>query len=219
MDNKKVIIYARVSTKNQDTQSQLLKLQQYCKNHDYNVVEILEDVWSWKTDKRENYQKLLQQIHLKSFNILLVWKLDRLSRSLKDLINLWELLNNKWINLVTYDNSIDTTTAWWKLLFNMLWVFAEFQRWLIVDNIKAWLEKAKKRWVKFGRPKTSHKIYNEKLLQEAISLQEQWLSYRKIGTVLNIKDYSTLSVKMKEFKIKIVNKQIIQNSNIYDFIK
>ena len=44
MDNKKVIIYARVSTKNQDTQSQLLKLQQYCKNHDYNVVEILEDV-------------------------------------------------------------------------------------------------------------------------------------------------------------------------------
>lgn len=44
MDNKKIIIYARVSTKNQDTQSQLLKLKEYCENHDYLVVEILEDI-------------------------------------------------------------------------------------------------------------------------------------------------------------------------------
>ena len=219
MDNKKIIIYARVSTKNQDTQSQLLKLKEYCRNHNYKIVEILEDIWTWKNTKRANYQKLLTEIHLKSFDILLVWKLDRLSRSLKDLIILWELLNNKWINLVTYDNSIDTTTTAWKMMFQILGIFAEFQRNIIVENIKAWLEKAKSKWIKCGRPNISDKKYNSKLLDEAISLQNQWLSYRKIATALNIKDYSTLSKKMKLYKEKINNKEIIINSNIYDFIK
>ena len=101
----------------------------------------------------------------------------------------------------------------------MLWVFAEFQRWLVSDNIRAWIEKAKAKWIKCGRRNTTDKLYNSKLLDEAISLQNQWLSYRKIATALNIKDYSTLSKRVKIYKTKIENKEIIINSNIYDFIK
>lgn len=197
---KKVIIYARVSTSNQDTQSQLLKLKEFCKNHNYEIVEILEDIWSWKNTKRENYQILIDKIHKKSFDILLVWKLDRLSRSLKDLIDIWEKLNHKSIDLVTYDNSIDTTTPWGKMMFQILWVFAEFQRALITQNIKAWLQKAKQKWIKCGRPVSSHKTYNTKLLTKAFKLKKEWLSYRKIADELNIKDHSTLYIKMKEFK-------------------
>jgi len=215
---KRVIIYARVSTKNQDTDAQLLKLKEYCKNHNYQVVQILEDIWTGKNTKRSNYQKLLNEIHLKSFDILLVWKLDRLSRSLKDLIELWERLNQKDINLVTHDGSIDTTSAWWKLLFNMLWVFAEFQRSLIVENIKMGLEKAKSKWIKLWRKSTINQKYNTKLLSEALTLQTQWMSYRKIANTLNIKDYSTLSKQMKKHKEKIKNNEIIVNTNIYDFI-
>jgi len=219
MNSKKILIYARVSTKNQDTVSQLLKLQEYCKNHNYEIVKIFEDTGSWKNDKRVNYQKLLNEIHLKSFDILLVWKLDRLSRSLKDLIDLWDLLNNKWIHLVTYDNAIDTTTPWWKLLFQMLGVFAEFQRWIIIDNIKSWIQNAKAKWIHCWRKNTTDKIYNSQLLNEALSLKSQWLSYRKVAINLNIKDYSTLSKRMKQHQKKINNKEIIENSNIYDFIK
>jgi len=217
-DIKKVIIYARVSTKNQDTDAQLLKLKEYCKNHNYQVVQILEDIWTGKNTKRSNYQKLLNEIHLKSFDILLVWKLDRLSRSLKDLIELWERLNQKDINLVSHDSSIDTTSSWWQLLFNMLWVFAEFQRSLIVENIKMGLEKAKSKWIKLWRKSTINQKYNTKLLNEALTLQTQWMSYRKIANILNIKDYSTLSKQMKKHKEKIKNNEIIVNTNIYDFI-
>lgn len=177
---------------------QLLKLQEYAKNHQFDVIAVLEDVWTWKNTKRPNYQQLLQEIHLKNFDVLLVWKLDRLSRSLKDLIELWELLNHKWINLIAYDGSIDTTTSTWKMIFNIMGVFAEFQRNLIVENVKAWLEKAKANWKKLGRPKTSDKIFTPKVLEEAISLKSQWLSYRKIAQELNIKDYPSLAKRVKQ---------------------
>jgi len=202
---KKVIIYARVSTKSQDTQMQLLKLKEYAKNHNLDVVAILEDVWSGKNTGRPNYKQLLQEIHIKSFDILLIWKLDRLSRSLKDLIELWERLNHKWINLVSYDGSIDTTTPTGKMIFNIMWVFAEFQRNLIVENVKAWLEKAKSNWKKLGRPKTNDKVFTQKVLQEAISLKNQWMSYRKIALELNISDYSTLSKRVKKYQLDIEN--------------
>jgi DNA invertase Pin-like site-specific DNA recombinase len=104
-------------------------------------------------------------------------------------------------------------------MFNILWIFAEFQRNIIVENIKAWIEKAKAKGIKCGRRNTSDKFYNSKLLDEAISLQKQGLSYRKIATALKIKDYSTLSKRVKKYKEKIDNKEIVSNTNIYDFIK
>ena len=76
-------------------------------------------------------------------------------------------------------------------------VFAEFQRNLIVENVKAGLQKSKESWKKLGRPKTSDKVFTSEVLQEAISLQNQGLGYRKIAKELNIKDYSTLAKRMK----------------------
>jgi DNA invertase Pin-like site-specific DNA recombinase len=127
----------------------------------------------------------------------LVWKLDRLSRSLKDLIDLWEKLNHKKIDLITHDSSIDTTTPWWKMMFQILGVFSEFNRALIVQNVKAWIQKAKEKWVHVWRPKTTHKIYTPTLLKKALQLKREWLSYRKIANQLNIENYSRLAKEMK----------------------
>ena len=212
---KKVIIYTRVSTKDQTTESQLLKLNEYCKNHDYKVVAKYEDTGTGKNTKRPNYQKLLKEIHLKSFDILLVWKLDRLSRSLQDLVNLGELLNSKNIDLVTYDNTIDTTSPTGKLMFQIMGAFAEFNRNLIAENVKAGMEKAKAKGVKVGRPRKISK----KTLELAYSLRHtQNMSYRKIATELNIKNHSTLSKALIKYEEDIKNGVVKVNSTIYDFM-
>ena len=99
-----------------------------------------------------------------------------------------------------------------------MWVFAEFQRNLIVENVKAWIQKAKSKWVIFGRPKINDKVFTQKVLQEAVSLKNQWLSYRKIAQKLNIKDYSTLSKRVKKYHLEVKDWKSTINSNIYDFI-
>ena len=197
---KKVIIYTRVSTKDQSTESQLLKLKEYCKNHNYLVVAIYEDIGTGRNTKRENYQKLLNEIHLRSFDILLIWKLDRLSRSLEDLLKIGELLNSKNIDLVSYDGSIDTSSPMGKMIYQIMGVFAEFQRNLIVENVKMGMEKAKSKGVKIGRPATAKEKLNNKTLEMALSMKRQGLSIRKIAKELNLKTHSNLFTELKKFE-------------------
>ena len=170
-NQKKIIIYTRVSTKDQNTESQILKLKEYCKNHNYQVVAIFEDTGTGKNTKRENYQKLLNEIHLKSFDILLIWKLDRLSRSLEDLLKISELLNSKNIDLVSYDGAIDTSSPMGKMIYQIMGVFAEFQRNLIVENVKAGMERAKAKGIKIGRTSTAKEKLNNKTLEIALSMK------------------------------------------------
>lgn len=197
---KKVIIYTRVSTKDQSTESQLLKLKGYCKNHNYLVVAIYEDIGTGRNTKRENYQKLLNDIHLKNFDILLVWKLVRLGRNTKELIEIGEKLNNKKIDLITYDGLIDTSTAVGKMFYQILAVIAEFEVDTIRENIKAGMEKAKSKGVNIGRPATAKEKLNNKTLQMALSMKKQGLSIRKIAKELNLKHHSTLFTELKKFE-------------------
>jgi|SaaInlStandDraft_7_1057024.scaffolds.fasta_scaffold87457_1 DNA invertase Pin-like site-specific DNA recombinase len=196
----KIIIYTRVSTKNQDIEMQISKLKEYCKNHNYEIINIFQDVGTGKNIKRNQYQDLLKEIHLRSFDTLLIWKLDRLSRSLKDLLEIGELLNSKNINLISYDGAIDTTSPQGKMMFQMMGIFAEFQRNLIIDNVKAGLDRAKQKGVKLGRPRTADKKYSKEILDNTISMQKQGYSIRKISKLLNLNDSSTLSKKLKEYK-------------------
>ena len=211
---KKVIIYARVSTKDQSTESQLLKLEEYCKNHDYLIVAKYEDIGTGKNTKRENYQKLLDEIHLKSFDILLVWKLNRLSRNTKELIELSEKLTHKNIDLITYNEKIDTSTPTGKLFFNIIAVIAEFERENIVENIKSGMDKARAKGVRIGRPPTNKEKFTDKLLSIAQSMKLSGKSYRTIAKDLNIKNHSALYQALKEFETD-TNRQ----KNIFDFIE
>ncbi len=215
---KKIIIYTRVSTKDQTTESQILKLDEYCKNHDYKVVAKYEDIGTGKNTKRPNYQKLLNDIHLKSFDILLVWKLDRLSRSLQDLMNLGELLKVKEIDLITYDNAIDTTSPTGKLMFQVMGAFAEFNRNLIAENVKAGMEKARAKGVKVGRPQTQQKKLTKKVLEVAYSMKTaQKMSYRDIAKELNIKNHSSLYQALKKYEENLKSNKN-NSTNIYDFL-
>jgi DNA invertase Pin-like site-specific DNA recombinase len=137
--------YARVSTQEQnlDLQKDALKRA--------GCEKIIEDVVSGKTENRSGLDRAREQ--LREGDVLVVWRLDRLGRSLKHLIELMSELEKQSIGFQSLQESIDTTTPGGKLVFHIFGALAEFERNLIRDRTKAGLEAARARGRKGGRPK------------------------------------------------------------------
>ena len=150
---KRVIIYARVSTKEQNVDMQLIDLRDYAKARKLNVVKEYIDYASGSRSDRENYRKLFDDVQKRKTDVVLVWKFDRFARSTKELIIALEEFNNLGVDFISYKENIDTSTPAGKILFTMISAFAEFERAIIRERVKAGMEKAKLRGAKIGRPK------------------------------------------------------------------
>ena len=117
----KVAIYTRVSTVEQNTDNQLLELNKYCEARAYNVYKVYTDKGvSGSKESRPEFDIMLNDAKKRKFDILLVWKLDRLSRSLKHLLNTLDLLQSLSIGFISYSDNFDTTTPQGKLMFSIL---------------------------------------------------------------------------------------------------
>jgi DNA invertase Pin-like site-specific DNA recombinase len=138
--------YARVSTSDQDATLQLDALKAA------GCVKVFTDKASGKLDRRPQLDRLLDQ--LRPGDTVVVWRLDRLGRSLKHLIALSEDLQDDRVGLKSLHESIDTTTANGRLFFKIMGALAEFERDLISERTKAGLESARARGRKGGRPPT-----------------------------------------------------------------
>lgn len=150
---KRVIIYARVSTKEQNVDMQLIDLREYAKARKLNVVREYIDYASGSRSDRENYRKLFDDVQKRKTDVVLVWKFDRFARSTKELIIALEEFNNLGVDFISYKENIDTSTPAGKILFTMISAFAEFERAIIRERVKAGMEKAKARGARIGRPK------------------------------------------------------------------
>lgn len=137
--------YARVSTKDQSLESQIDALQ------DAGCERIYQEKASGKSTNRPEYSRMLGD--LREGDVVLVTKLDRISRSVRDLISLSDTLNGMGVDLVSLRDDVDTTTASGRLFFNMMAVLAEFERDLLVERTKAGLEAARARGRNGGRPR------------------------------------------------------------------
>src|SRR5208282_1563164 len=113
--------------------------------------KIMEDVISGKTESRTGLDRAHEL--LREGDVLVVWRLDRLGRSLKHLIELMTELEQQKVGFQSLQESIDTTTPGGKLVFHIFGALAEFERNLIRDRTKAGLEAARARGRKGGRPK------------------------------------------------------------------
>jgi DNA invertase Pin-like site-specific DNA recombinase len=113
--------------------------------------------------------------------VLVVWKLDRLSRSLKDLINTLDELGSCGIDFVSYDNNLDTSTPTGKLVFQIVGAVAEFEKDIIRERVVAGLTNARLKGKRLGRPPKAEGIY-----EQARIMRSEGLSYRKIGKQLGI---------------------------------
>ena len=140
---KKIAIYARVSTDTQDVDKQVQELKNIALLQKYMVFDVYSDVVSGTKDSRPELNRMMFDMRKGFFDAIMIYKLDRLGRSLKHLITICEEFHNKGIDLIVTSQGIDTSTATGKLLFNILGSVAEFEKELISERTKLGLKKAK----------------------------------------------------------------------------
>ena len=180
--SKTVAIYARVSTDKQKVDMQLNELRAFVKRSGWKVYkEFIDEGYTGANTKRPAFAEMRYDAKKRKFDILLVWKLDRLSRSLKDLINTLDELGSLGINFISYDNNLDTTTPTGKLVFQIIGAVAEFEKEIIRERVIAGLENAKQKGKQLGRPKIQDGI-----LEKAKEMKKQGMSFRKIEKQLGV---------------------------------
>ena len=150
-------IYIRVSTDGQTTENQKLELLEVASRAGWEITEIYEDAGisgAKGRDKRPALDKLLKDATRRKFDIVAAWSVDRLGRSLQNLVSFLSDIHGYGIDLYLHQQGIDTTTPAGKAMFQMLGVFAEFERSMIQDRVKAGLNRAKANGKTLGRPST-----------------------------------------------------------------
>ena len=153
---KRVTLYARTSMADQNLDTQLMALRDYCNRMGYQVIgEYLDTGFSGKDEKRPEFERLLADLRANKIECLMVYKLDRIGRSLKHLLNLFEEFKSRNIEFISFTQNINTDTPEGRMFWHMLGVFAEFEREMIVARTIAGLERAKRQGKALGRPKGS----------------------------------------------------------------
>lgn len=170
--------YARVSTKDQELNLQIDALKES------GCEQIYQEKISGAKKERPELQKMLAQ--LRPNDVVVIWKLDRLARSLTDLVELVTEIENKEAGLQSLNDPIDTTTPSGKLVFHIFAALAEFERNIISERTKAGLAAARARGRKGGRPKgLSKKAEHTARLAESLYLEGE-LSVKEICEQLSI---------------------------------
>lgn len=181
---RKAAIYARVSTDGQTTDNQLLELKKVLLKTGWELVDTYIDEGisgSKGRDKRPELDRMLKDAVQRKFDVVMSWSVDRLGRSLQDLLHLLSELHSMNIDLYLHQQGIDTTSPAGKAMFQMLGVFAEFERSMIQERVKAGLERARSQGKRLGRPPVApSKIMAIK------KKHKQGLSIRKIAKEVNV---------------------------------
>jgi len=151
----KAALYLRVSTTNgQTTDNQRRELEAVAAQLKHEVIEIYEDKGisgAKGRDKRPAFDRLHHDITARKFDIVMAWSVDRLGRSLQDLIPFLEHIHAKQIGLYLHRQGVDTTTPAGKAMFQMLGVFAEFERAMIRERVVSGMIRAKAKGTKSGK--------------------------------------------------------------------
>ncbi len=147
--------YARVSTQGQELELQLRQIKDYSKFRDIELVGIFQDKASGKNINREDFKRLIKTLEAnpQGINAIVITKLDRIGRSLLDLINTTKWLEERQIGLISITNSIDTTTKEGRLFFYIMGALGEYERELIMERTQAGRLNAIQNGVKMGAPK------------------------------------------------------------------
>lgn len=179
------IIYARVSTDEQDTDMQVEALKSVAEKSGWNVVDVkVEKVSGAKRRvSRPALDEALKAITQHKADKLLVWSVDRLGRSLPDLLNSLETIKAARGDLYIHQSGIDTSTAAGEAMFGMLGVFSTFERTILKERQRAGIKAAKAKGVRFGRPLRNVTSFQ---VRKMVRLRAEGLSLRAIGEKMKI---------------------------------
>jgi len=152
----RVALYARVSTSNghQDPEMQLAELREYAGRRGWEIVgEYTDQGVSGSKESRPELNRLMIDAHLRRFDAVLVWKIDRFGRSLKHLVNALADLGAYGVAFISLRDNIDLSTPSGRLMFQIIGAMAEFERALIQERVKAGLRNAQAKGKRLGRPR------------------------------------------------------------------
>ena len=152
---KRVALYTRVSTDGQTVENQLRELQAVADRLGWIVVATFSDqgVSGAKgRDQRPGFDQMLKGVTRKEFDLIAAWSVDRLGRSLQHLVTFLTEINARCVDLYLHTQGLDTSTPAGRALFGMLSVFSEFERAILVDRVKAGVNRAKAQGKHCGRP-------------------------------------------------------------------
>ena len=182
---KRVAIYARVSTfeKGQDPETQLIQLREYVERRGFELVDTFTDYASGKTEKREQYQAMLELVRKRKIDVVLVWRYDRFARSTQALVNALNEFKVLGVDFISYQENVDTTTPQGELVFSIMASLAQFESALISQRVKAGMARAKAQGKRIARPPLAksiqqriHQLYADNISIKKIS-QQLGISY------------------------------------------
>ncbi len=155
---KRAAIYARVSTDGQTTDNQLRELREVAGRMGWDIVhQYIENGLSGAKgrEQRPQFDALCKAAVRREFDVVMAWSVDRLGRSLQHLVQFLGEIHAKGVDLYLHQQGIDTTTPAGKAMFQMCGVFAEFERAMIQERVRAGLARARAQGKTLGRPKVS----------------------------------------------------------------
>jgi len=190
---KRAVLYLRVSKHEQTIENQRIELERVAKAKGWKVIATFKDEGvsgAFGREVRAQYDLMLKQGVQAKFDVVLAWDVSRLSRSLVDLVTTLDELHACGIDLYLHQQAIDTTTPAGKAMFQMCGVFAEFERGILSERVKAGLNRAKEEGKTLGRPMkfaNIKKIVEDRGRGKTIRqiANEQRLSVGKVHKLLN----------------------------------
>jgi DNA invertase Pin-like site-specific DNA recombinase len=198
--HKRAAIYVRVSTDKQTVENQMRELRQIAERRGWQVVEEYSDAGisgSKGRDQRPGLDRMLKDASRRRFDVVMAWAIDRLGRSLIDLLGTIQGLEASGVDLFLEQQAIDTTTPAGKLMFQVTGAFAEFERSMIRQRVNAGLRRAVEQGKQLGRPRVSPAV--EKRIQTHLRKGTGILKVAEVcgvgtGTVQRIKQGMTATI-------------------------
>lgn len=192
-----VALYERVSTNTQTVDNQTLRLQSYAEDRGYIIYDKYCDVASGADPKRPQLDRMLHDAKLHKFDRILCVKIDRLARSMINLLDVMQKLDSYKVSISFLDQPFDTGTYEGRMMLQVLGALAEFERELIRDRTLAGLRRAKAEGKVAGRPRRGLSEYQRnKALQ--ILAEEPHISQKKLAEQFDGISQKTLITLLKE---------------------
>ncbi|XDZ69137.1 recombinase family protein [Alphaproteobacteria bacterium LSUCC0226] len=200
---KRAVLYLRVSKHEQTIENQRIELERVAIAKGWKVIATFKDEGvsgAFGREVRAQYDLMLKQGVQAKFDVVLAWDVSRLSRSLVDLVTTLDELHACGIDLYLHQQAIDTTTPAGKAMFQICGVFAEFERGILSERVKAGLNRARAEGKKLGRPikvvnikKMLEDRGNGKTIRQIAS--EQKMSVGKVHRVLSETENGGIDVR------------------------
>jgi DNA invertase Pin-like site-specific DNA recombinase len=179
MKTKRAAVYVRVSTAEQETDMQETELKEYCENRSWGCTVYRDRGQSGTKNDRPAQNALLGDMRKRKFEVVIVWSLDRLARSLKQLLSIAEECKSLGVDLVSLKQNVDTTLQAGRLTFQVLGAVAEFEREMLRERVRAGMAQPKRAGKRVGRP--ARRQFHSSDIERMRELRAKGTSVRKLA--------------------------------------